>query len=61
MEGALLQHGAHGPVENEYTLLQNVGERALALCEGAHKCSVTQAAQRPCETRCLCKMCKHAG
>ena len=30
-EIALLQHGPHGPVEHEDTLLQNVCERALAL------------------------------
>ena len=30
-EVALLQHGAHGAIEHQDTLLQNVGERPLAL------------------------------
>src|ERR1019366_8158523 len=36
-QGRLMDHGAHGPVEHEYTLFQAVDQRRVALQGGGHK------------------------
>ena len=44
----LLQHGAHGPVEDEDTLLQNFGERLVALLGCGHnRCALKSLAREP--------------
>ena len=50
-EVALLQHGAHGPVEYEDTLLQDVGERLYALLGCGHSGrALTSLAGAPVES-----------
>src|ERR1035441_8658692 len=36
-QGCLMDHGAHSPVEHEYTLFQAVDQRRVALQRGGHK------------------------
>src|ERR1019366_8228276 len=36
-QGRLMDHGAHGPVEHEYTLFQAVDQRRVALQGDGHK------------------------